>query len=212
MYPAVTRDRAIHRTGGSAGATHPDRALGVVGVDDPPALCDLGAPGGHEPPGRRARGLHELAPVVGADLAGGLARADRRVARPGVEQRLEGVLQLEVDLGQAVLAAAVGAPAHRVPVALPRLAPGDGATAPVARFGGQRGAGHVPQSASPWPLDGSQGAERGLSTAYEARNVASRRVGGHGMWPFDGGGSGGLTDLFVGDVGDGRVEEADDVV
>ena len=112
-----------------------DRALRRRRVDDVPALGDLDQAARHQPPGGRAGRLHLGPPLLAADGAGRLARADRGAAGAGVEQVEHGLL--ERGVGPVVPRRRQASEHQRtcVPVALPLLAPGDGAPAARARLG-----------------------------------------------------------------------------
>src|SRR6478609_4616307 len=135
------------RAGGlRSAAPDPDRPLGGRGVDDVPGLLDVDLAAVHEPPGGATGRLHQVAPrVLVADRASRVGRADRRRTRPLPEQVEDRLLQPAIHVGHAPLAARGRAVAHLVPVALPLLAPLDGAP---ARLAGLRLRGHAPQCAA----------------------------------------------------------------
>ena len=149
----------------SSWSAHADRTLEPAVVDDLSALRDLGASGCHQASSGHPRRPHQRGPVVSADGASRLRRAHRGTGRPPVQQGLQGGLELPVDIAESVFAAVVRAPAHRVPVASPGLAPGDGPAAASAGLGRQWRTGH----ASSLPREPRMGAAPATTRAPSAR-------------------------------------------
>ena len=111
MPRRVIRVPRASRGEASAGPPDPDRTFRGARVHHPSALGDLDLAGGHESPGCRPGGFHQVAPALTAKIPGHLAGADRGVCRS--------LRQFRAD---------VRAVAHSVPVTRPLLLPGDGAT------------------------------------------------------------------------------------
>jgi glycerol 3-phosphatase-2 len=117
-------------------------------VDDPTALHEVDLPGRGETPGRTARGLALLGPVVAGDRARqvGVEHPPGR----GPQQLAQHVLDPAVLGGDPARPAGGAAVAHLVPAALPLPAPADG---PPAGTAGLRLGCHADQSAAP-PAEG----------------------------------------------------------
>lgn len=93
--------------GASAPAADADRAFRGRAIDDLAALGDVYLIGGDEAAGCAAGGFHQLAPLVAADGARRVRRADRGRRRPLREQLEDGGLELLIRRGDAARAASI---------------------------------------------------------------------------------------------------------
>ena len=154
MRPAATRRRAAARAG----------SMGLAGE----GLPDFGVGGG-------ARGGLGL----GGDGAGGLGGADGFVAAAGGEQVENRVFEGAVLIGGLVVAAAVGAEADGVPIALPLFSPLDLPAAGGAGLWRVLGGGGGSVGAVGHEGRGILGLAMGYRLGFDAlRRLAVRRGGG----------------------------------